>query len=83
MAINFSDLDALTGEVLPERTVLSTVSTPFNNAGGSDSSHGAAGINGQQGEVSHGTPGLLGSLGLGSENPHSDLSSTPGAFGTS
>ena len=82
MAINFTDLDALTGEVLPERTVLSTVSTPFNNAGGSDGADGAAQINGQQGEVSHGTPGLLGSLGLGSENPHSGLSSTPGASST-
>ncbi len=98
-AIEVSDLAQITGEVLPERTVMSTVTTPFNNAGGDggdggSSSSGAAAaagggdggsdgstaINGQQGTVSQGTPGLLGSLGLGSNNPGSTLSSSPGAI---
>lgn len=97
MAISFTNLDQLAGEVLPERTVMSTVSTPFNNAGGDGggagsassaaaaggdggASHGATAINGQQNTVSQGTPGLLGSLGLGSNNPGSTAIATPGAI---
>lgn len=99
MTISIADLDQLAGEVMPERAVLSTVSTPFNNAGGgahagSDGSassaaaaagggdgghHGATAINSCQGTVSQGTPGLLGSLGLGSNNPNSTFTCTPGA----
>jgi hypothetical protein len=96
--ISFTELDQLVGEVLPERTVLATVSTPFNNvagggadgsasssaaaaAGGGDGgSHGATAINSCQGTVSQGTPGLLGSLGLGSNNPGSTFTCTPGAI---
>jgi hypothetical protein len=98
VAISFTDLDQLAGEVLPERTVLATVSTPFNNAAGGDGgagsasssaaaaaggdggSDGATAINGQQNTVSQGTPGLLGSLGLGSNNPGSTSTATPGAI---
>lgn len=99
MAISFTNLDQLAGEVLPERTVMSTVSTPFNNAGGDGdgggagsvssaaaaggdggASHGATAINGQQNTVSQGPPGLLGSLGLGSNNPGSTSTATPGAI---
>ena len=51
-AVNFAELDELAGELLPERTVLSTVTTPFNNwnpgsgtggDGGSSSSAAASG----------------------------------------
>lgn len=57
-AVNFAELNELAGELLPERTVLSTVTTPFNNwnpgggqggavdGGSSSSSAAAAGGNG-------------------------------------
>jgi hypothetical protein len=41
-AISLGDLDLLAGEVLPERTVLSTVVTPFNNYGGDNGGAAAA-----------------------------------------
>lgn len=76
-----SDLDALDGEVLPERTVLSTVSSPFHGASpaatSSGSGHGTTVVNSCQTTTSYGTPGLLGSLGLGSENPHTTTTCTP------
>jgi hypothetical protein len=77
-----SDLDALDGEVLPERTVLSTVSSPFHGSApaathSSGSGHGTTVVNSCQTTTSYGTPGLLGSLGLGSENPHTTTTCTP------
>jgi hypothetical protein len=78
---SLSDLDALDGEVLPERTVLSTVSSPFHGASpaapSSGSGHGTTVVNSCQTTTSYGTPGLLGSLGLGSENPHTTTTCTP------
>jgi hypothetical protein len=95
--ISFEELDGLTGEMLPERSVLSTV-VPFNNWGGSGDGHGGSsssssaaafggansdqnGIvaNACQAERVHGTPGLLGALGLGSNNPSSALTCVPGS----
>jgi hypothetical protein len=61
MAVNFAELNELAGELLPERTVLSTVTTPFNNwnpgggqggsvdGGGSSSSSAAAASGGEGG----------------------------------
>ena len=83
MAISFTDLDRLDGEVLPERTVLSTVgsgSSAAQTGGGDSAGHGATAINGQSSNVQHGTPGLLGSLGLGSNNPTETSNATPGAI---
>lgn len=59
-AVNFAELAELAGELLPERTVLSTVTTPFNNwnpgsgtggsgDGGSSSSAAASGGQGGAG----------------------------------
>ncbi|OEV04756.1 hypothetical protein [Streptomyces oceani] len=96
--ISFEELDGLTGEMLPERSVLSTV-VPFNNMGGADAAdggsssaaaaaagggHGGGDQNGIQSaacqsERVHGTPGLTGSLGLGSNNPSSGVTCVPGA----
>jgi hypothetical protein len=96
--ISFEELDGLTGEMLPERSVLSTV-VPFNNWGGGDahgqggssSSSSAAAFGGassdQNGIVANacqaqrvdGTPGLLGALGLGSNNPSSGVTCVPGS----
>lgn len=44
-AVNFAELNELAGELLPERTVLSTITTPFNNwnpGGGSGSGDGGS-----------------------------------------
>lgn len=68
-AVNFAELNELAGELLPERTVLSTITTPFNNwnpgnsgggvdggAGSSSSSAAAAGGGGNGGEVGFVSP---------------------------
>ncbi len=88
--ISFEELDLLAGEVLPERTVLSTVTTPFNSAGAGGGAAAAAGGGGAdqgttalsacQSNQTPGTPGLLGSLGLGSANPSSSVTCTPAAI---
>lgn len=39
--ISFEELDKIAGEVLPERTVLGVLATPFNHGGGPGSSAGA------------------------------------------
>jgi hypothetical protein len=48
--ISFEELDGLTGEMLPERSVLSTLAAPFHGwgggEGGSDSSSAAAAFGG-------------------------------------
>ena len=91
-----SDLAALDGEVLPERTVMGTVSNPFHGVPGAGAGHGSGSaaaasdasgpsgpghgttvVNSCQTTTSYGTPGLLGSLGLGSENPHTTTTCTP------
>jgi hypothetical protein len=59
-AISFGDLDLLAGEVLPERTVLSTLVTPFSNPGadadgGGSSSAAAAAAGGGNGDNGGGT----------------------------
>lgn len=98
--IDFTALDELAGEVLPERAVLGVVSTPFNNTGagdgGSSSSsaaaaggssttvvdagnHGATALSACQSTNTPGTPGLVGTLGLGSANPSSTITCTPAA----
>ncbi|MGX1501720.1 UNVERIFIED_CONTAM: hypothetical protein RKD43_000345 [Streptomyces graminofaciens] len=86
--ISFEELDVLAGEMLPERAVLSTV-VPFNNWGGGGSSSSAVAIapaaSDQNGITSSactvqevdGTPGLLGALGLGSNNPSSGMTCVP------
>ena len=45
-AVNFAELNELAGELLPERTVLSTVVTPFNNWNPGNSGGGYGGVDG-------------------------------------
>lgn len=72
--IRYEELDQLAGELLPERTVLSVVSTPFNNNGGgasyfSGSSHqGSTAFSAVQGQT-----GLFGAVGLSSQSPIGNL----------
>ncbi|MBO0819799.1 MAG: hypothetical protein J2P26_02995 [Nocardiopsaceae bacterium] len=75
-AVNFAELNELAGELLPERTVLSTITTPFNNwnpgsnggtdgaAGGSSSSSAAASGGGNGG----GRVGVVGGQDHGSQS---------------
>jgi hypothetical protein len=90
--ISFEELDGLSGELLPERSVLSVV-TPFNNAGGgghgggsSSSAAAFGGDGGHGGAISssacqapnnQGTAGLVGALGLGAQIPNSSLTCAP------
>jgi hypothetical protein len=88
--ISYAELENLGGELLPERAVLGIVSTPFNNynpgtagAGGSTvviaNDHGATALSSCTATSSSGTPGLLGSLGLGSVNPGQSMTCVPTA----
>jgi hypothetical protein len=90
--VSFAELEEMSGELLPERAVLSTVSTPFNNfssgaAGGGGTTvvvvdggnHGATALSACTVTSTPGTPGLLGTLGLGSVNPGSSMTCVPAA----
>ncbi|MEV5506832.1 hypothetical protein [Streptomyces orinoci] len=99
--ISFEELDLISGEVLPERTVMGIVATPFNNPGGdgagaassssaaatgggvfapAPSDHGTTALSACQAIDHQGTPGLLGSLGLGSQNPAGGVTCVPAAI---
>jgi hypothetical protein len=63
-AVNFAELNELAGELLPERTVLSTVTTPFNNWNpGGSGSNGADGGSSSSAAASGGSGGLVGVTG--------------------
>ncbi|WP_242884446.1 hypothetical protein [Actinomadura litoris] len=83
-SFSYTELDLLAGEVLPERAVLSTLivgggsdndNTNTNlNAGG----HGHGGgttavVPNCQSSITHSQGGLVGALGLSSENPNSSF----------
>jgi hypothetical protein len=60
-AISFEGLDQLAGEVLPKRTVLSTLVTPFNSPGAGsagDTSSSSAAAAGGSGGGDHGTTAM-------------------------
>ncbi|MEU2872294.1 hypothetical protein ABZ769_24300 [Streptomyces olivoreticuli] len=105
-AISFEELGNVTGEVLPERTVMGIMATPLGfgdgdggsgsgagsassssaSAGGgvvnapAPSDHGTTILSSCQSIDRQGTPGLFGSLGLGSENPAANVTCTPAAI---
>lgn len=87
-AVNFADLVGLAGEVLPERAVMSLVNLTVNNgagagsvshpsSGGHGGGHGATEMASCTSTSSPGTPGLLGSLGLGSSQPYTSVTCVP------
>jgi hypothetical protein len=84
-AISLAELDQLAGELLPERTVLSLVNVSVLNTSSNATYVYPSGGNGStvayacQATNSPGTPGLLGSLGLGSANPSSSMTCIPAA----
>ncbi|GHF10382.1 hypothetical protein GCM10017786_50070 [Amycolatopsis deserti] len=96
--MNDLNLADLTGEVLPERAVLGVVATPFSGGSSASSSsaaaaggntviydggnHGAVSTSACQATHAEGTPGLVGSLGLGSNNPSESLTCVPASTAT-
>ncbi|MFI0411549.1 hypothetical protein [Actinomadura sp. 3N508] len=86
-SFSYSELDKLTGEVLPERAVLSTLlvggghdddnendNTNLNLGGGHGHGGGDEGVTAVvpncQSNINHSQGGLIGALGLSSENPN-------------
>lgn len=93
-SFSYTELDKLAGEVLPERAVLSTLLV----GGGSDNdnenlnfNHGGHGDGGTttvmnpvcQSAINHSQGGLIGALGLSSENPNSSFTCAGQAVSTS
>ncbi|KAB2378952.1 MULTISPECIES: hypothetical protein [Actinomadura] len=79
-SFSYTELDKLAGEVLPERAVLSTLlvggdsdndNQNFNlgNGGGHDGGTTAV-VPNCQSNINHSQGGLVGALGLSSENPN-------------
>ena len=64
--VTFNDLDQMAAEVLPERTVLSTVVTPIGGGGAIDGGGGGTAIlSSCQTTTTYTEPGVTGVLGLG------------------
>ncbi|MEU0598379.1 hypothetical protein ABZ484_09020 [Streptomyces sp. NPDC006393] len=88
--IGYEELNALTAELLPGRALLSIVLLSVDNSnhptynfpGGDGDGGGATVVYACQAERVDGTPGLLGSLGLGSNNPSSSVTCVPAAVTT-
>lgn len=84
--IDYQELNALSGELLPGKTLLSLISFNiddsshttyvFPEGGGGDGSGGTVAY-ACQAERVDGTPGLVGALGLGSNNPSSSMTCVP------
>lgn len=65
-AVTYNDLDQMAAEVLPERTVLSTVVTPIGGGGAIDGGGGGSAIlSSCQATTTYTEPGVAGVLGLG------------------
>ena len=77
--VTSDDLDRMTAEVLPERTVLSTIVTPPGGGGAVDSGGGTA-IMSTCSTTTYHEPGVVGLLGLGINNvPVTTTTCTPSA----
>jgi hypothetical protein len=84
-AVSFAELDCLSGELLPGRTVLSLIGVIPGNVG-SGTAHAVPGGGGHGATVAYAcqaansaaTPGLVGALGLG-EPAQSSLTCVPAA----
>jgi hypothetical protein len=68
----YADLDRLSGELLPERSVLSTVVSVPGGA--------TAMLSSCQAITYPGSPGLLAALGLGVQQPYTTMVCTPAAI---
>jgi hypothetical protein len=82
-SFSYTELDKLAGEVLPERAVLSTLlvgggsdndNDNFNlNHGGGHDGGTTAVVPNCQSNINHSQGGLVGALGLSSENPNTSF----------
>ncbi|MBD2891714.1 hypothetical protein ABT299_00450 [Spirillospora sp. NPDC000708] len=81
-SFSYTELDKLAGEVLPERAVLSTLlvggdsdndNQNFNLGGGGHDGGTTAVVPDCQSNITHSQGGLVGALGLSSENPNSSF----------
>lgn len=79
-AISYADLDLVSGELLPERAVMSTVMTPVTGGTEAHIEEDGWAMFACQSTKTDGTPGLVGSLGLGSNNPSNSLTCVPAAI---
>ncbi|MFB4300533.1 hypothetical protein [Actinomadura sp. NTSP31] len=78
-SFSYTELDKLAGEVLPERAVLSTLlvgggdsdndNLNLNHDGGGHNDGTTAVVPNCQSNINHSQGGLVGALGLSSENP--------------
>ncbi|WP_093414641.1 hypothetical protein [Saccharopolyspora flava] len=80
------EVNQVAGELLPERAVLSVVPIVGNGGGaaggpayGGGVDHGTTALSACHAHTAEGTPGLLGSLGLGSNNPSDGMTCAPAA----
>jgi hypothetical protein len=85
--LSYTELDALAGEVLPERAVLSTLlvssgdggGDSYNNSGGHGHSSGSTiAQNACQSHISKPDSGLLQLVGLHAQNDHQSFTCVPG-----
>jgi hypothetical protein len=82
-SFSYTELDKLAGELLPERAVLSTLLVGGDNdndnknfnlgGGGHDGGGTTAVVPNCQSNITHSQGGLIGALGLSSENPNSSF----------
>ncbi|MER6812343.1 hypothetical protein ABT299_24015 [Spirillospora sp. NPDC000708] len=80
-SFSYTELDKLAGEVLPERAVLSTLlvggdndNENLNLSGGGGHGEGTTAVVPDcQSNIDHSQGGLVGALGLSSENPNSSF----------
>lgn len=88
-AVSYEELNELSGDLLPERALLSLINLSISNIGSSSTTYTYPPAAGGQGSTvayacqatnSPGTPGLLGSLGLGSSSPQSTMTCIPAAI---
>lgn len=73
---SYDELDRLTGEILPERAVLSTVAFPL---GGGDDQGTTTVLSACNTQNNQATGGLLGALGIPANGGSSSVSCTPAA----
>ncbi|GAA2157798.1 hypothetical protein [Actinomadura napierensis] len=82
-SFSYTELDKLAGEVLPERAVLSTLlvgggdsdndNLNLNHGGGDHDGGTTAVVPNCQSNINHSQGGLVGALGLSSENPNTSF----------
>jgi hypothetical protein len=79
-AVTFGQLDDLTAELLPERSLMQVVTIPFNNAGAPAVVPPGTTMLSSCQAVTNPSPGLLAGLGVLGTVPSTSLVCTPGTI---